>query len=137
MGALFAVYKREVALYFKSFIAYGITFAVMLFLGIMLQLFLGASFSAIQNGVQALPAADIAVNGLFYLIILIFVISPVLSMRLLSEEAREGTLEVLMTLPISDWVFCAWQILSCLDILYLHPGTDFIARCFAVDTGSD
>lgn len=112
MGALFAIYKREVALYFKSFIAYGITFAVMLFLGVFLQIFLAFSFSAIQQGGQAPPAIDIAMNGLFYLIILIFVISPVLSMRLLSEEAREGTLEVLMTLPISEWVFVTGKFLA-------------------------
>src|SRR5690606_9286801 len=36
----------------------------------------------------------------------------VLAMRLLAEESREGTLEVLMTLPMSDWVFVTGKFLA-------------------------
>ena len=115
MGALFAVYKREIALYFKSFIAYGITFALMFFLGLLLHSQLARVINIIQSGGQVPPganAANIALGTLGALVFLLFVVSPVLSMRLLSEESREGTLEILMTLPMSDWVFVVGKFLA-------------------------
>ncbi len=115
MGALFAVYKREVALYFKSFIAYGITFALMLFMGLLFQSTLSQLFSFVQQGGQIPAGANAAnlISGfLDTFVFLLFVISPVLAMRLLAEESREGTLEVLMTLPMSDWVFVTGKFLA-------------------------
>lgn len=108
MRALFAVYKREVALYFKSFIAYGITFALMFFMGIYFQGTI--SYAAQSPGSQT--AAGMATNLLQIFVFLLFLISPLLTMRLLSEEAREGTLELLMTLPMSEWVFVLGKFLA-------------------------
>lgn len=115
MGALLAVYKREVALYYKSFIAYGITFALMILLGILFQLQLGDVFRFIQTGQQVPPGANVAnlsIGLLNTFVFLMFVIAPVLVMRLLAEESREGTLELLMTLPMSDWVFVLGKFLA-------------------------
>lgn len=112
MGALFAVYKREVALYFKSFIAYGITFALMIFIGLYFQGTLASVLANSQFGGTPPPAANLATSMLGIFVFLMFVISPVLTMRLLSEESREGTLEVLMTLPMSDWVFIVGKFLA-------------------------
>ncbi|MGB7339693.1 MAG: ABC transporter permease [Phototrophicaceae bacterium] len=115
MGAFLAVYKREVALYYKSFIAYGITFALMILMGLLFQAQLSGIFNIIQQG-QQVPAnanaANLAVSQLDTFVFLMFVVSPVLVMRLLSEESREGTLEVLMTLPMSDWTFVVGKFLA-------------------------
>ncbi len=115
MGALLAVYKREVALYFKSFIAYGIIFALMLFVGLLLQSQLSDIVNFIQQGGQipaTVNAANLAIGSLNTFVFLLFVVSPLLAMRLISEESREGTLEILMTLPISDWVFVTGKFLA-------------------------
>ncbi|MGJ3238090.1 MAG: ABC transporter permease [Anaerolineae bacterium] len=115
MNALLAVYKREVVLYYKSFIAYGITFALMLFMGLLFQAQLSSIFTFVQQGGQVPPganAANLAAGMLDTFVFLLFVVSPVLAMRLISEEAREGTLEVLMTLPMSDWVFVVGKFLA-------------------------
>jgi ABC-2 type transport system permease protein len=112
MGALFAVYKRELALFFKSFIAYGITFALMLFLGIYFQYIISYMLQAQSYGQGTPPAADLATEILQVFIFLLFLISPLLTMRLLSEESREGTLELLMTLPMSEWVFVLGKFLA-------------------------
>lgn len=112
MRALFAVYKREVALYFKSFIAYGITFALMIFLGLYFQGTLASVLAQTQQGAPAPPAANLATSMLGIFVFLMFVISPVLTMRLLSEESREGTLELLMTLPMPEWVFVVGKFLA-------------------------
>jgi len=112
MGALFAVYKREVTLYYKSFIAYAITFALMLFHGILFQAEISIAYTVIGQGGQADNAANIVIGLLYTFVFILFVVSPVLAMRLISEESREGTLETLMTLPISDWVFVVGKFLA-------------------------
>jgi ABC-2 type transport system permease protein len=114
MRALWAVYKRETLLYFKSFVAYGVAFALLLFVGIFFTANL-ASISQMQaQGASgaAPPAADLASGNLGIFVFLLFLIAPLLSMRLLSEESREGTLEVLMTLPMGEWAFVVGKYLA-------------------------
>lgn len=115
MRALWAVYKRETAHYFRSFIAYGIAFALLGFLG----LYFSGNLAFVQQqnqfaaqGGGGIPAADIAAANLNVFTFLLFLIAPLLTMRLLSEEAREGTLEVLMTLPMGDWTFVTGKFLA-------------------------
>jgi ABC-2 type transport system permease protein len=104
-GALpfWAVFKREFGLYFRSPIAYGIAFAVMLLLGILFNGYISAS-----NG-QA-PANSTVIPGFFSS--LAFLVVPLLTMRLIAEENREGTLEVLMTLPMGEGQFILGKFLA-------------------------
>lgn len=115
MTALWAVYKREVALYFRSFIAYGIAFALLAFIG----LYFAGNIAFVQQSAASgnmqgggVPATDIAIANLSIFTFLMFLIAPLLTMRLISEEAREGTLEVLMTLPMGEWVFVVGKFLA-------------------------
>jgi len=103
MTKIFAVFKREVALYFRSPIAYAIAFALMLFLGVLFN-----GFITQANG-QFPADAGFAPNLITFLM---FLIAPLLTMRLLAEESREGTLEVLMTLPMSESHFIVGKFLA-------------------------
>lgn len=98
-----AVFKRELSLYFRSPIAYGVAFAVMLLLGILFNGYLNAN-----NGLG--PANSSVIPGFFSS--LAFVIVPLLTMRLIAEENREGTLEVLMTLPMGEGQFILGKFLA-------------------------
>lgn len=93
MKAVWAVFKREVGQYFRSPVAYAIAFAMLLLTGLIFSGLL------VQMNAQ-FPANPAFTPQLFTF--LMFLIGPLLTMRLLAEEAREGTLEVLMTLPMSD-----------------------------------
>ena len=65
-----------------------------------------ASIQAMQNPAagQALNATEAVVRPLFGNITVISIlILPLLTMRLLSEERKSGTSELLFTYPISDW----------------------------------
>ena len=93
MRSIFAVFKRELWLYFRSPIAYAIAFAILFFLGLLFN-------GYIAQANQRFPADSTYVPSL--LTFLMFLIAPLLTMRLLAEETREGTLEVLMTLPMSE-----------------------------------
>lgn len=114
MRPVIAVFKRETALFFRSTIAYAIAFGMLMFLGLIFSSDV-AQFNAInQSGFagRSYTADDVLTFNLGALTFLLFVIAPLLTMRLLSEEAREGTLEVLMTLPMADWQFVLGKFLS-------------------------
>ncbi|MEO8284940.1 MAG: ABC transporter permease [Chloroflexota bacterium] len=51
-------------------------------------------------------------------IIFLLLISPALTMRLLSEESRTGTLELLLTAPVKDWAVVVGKFLGAMG-LYL------------------
>lgn len=99
----FAVYKRELGQYFRSPIAYGVAFAIIFFLSLLFNGFVNQA-----NG--SYPADSTYAPGL--LTFLTFLIAPLLTMRLLAEEAREGTLEVLMTLPMNESQFIIGKFLA-------------------------
>lgn len=113
MSGLIAVYKREVSLFFRSTIAYAIAFGLLLFLGVLFSSNVVSVVQQNQSGFFQPISATVLVTGqLGTLVFLMFIIAPLLTMRLLSEEAREGTLEVLMTLPLGDWAFVVAKFLA-------------------------
>lgn len=103
MQATLAVFKREVGLYFRSTIAYAIAFALMLFFGVYFN-----GYVAVLNG--RAPADPTVIPGL--LTFLLFLVAPLLTMRLIAEETREGTLELLMTLPMNESSFIVGKFLA-------------------------
>ncbi len=90
MNAL-VIARRELAAFFGSPIAYMVGAAFLFLTGLFF--FFTVALSRVATLAQVL-----SVTG----IILLFV-APVLTMRLLSEEARSGTLELLLTSPVRDW----------------------------------
>lgn len=93
MRSIWTVFRRELTQYFTSPIAYLVAFAVLLLTGLVFN-----GDLALRNGKTA---ADGAV-ALVYLAQFTVFFAPLLTMRLLAEENREGTLELLMTLPVRD-----------------------------------
>src|SRR5258705_13981778 len=111
MRALWAVYKREVGVFFRSPVAYAIAFGLLLLVGLLFNLYISSAIAAYQQG-QQMDADSVMTGTTGVLTFLMFLIGPLLAMRLLSEEAREGTLEVLMTLPMSDVTFVLGNFLA-------------------------
>ncbi|MBW4438206.1 MAG: ABC transporter permease [Pleurocapsa minor GSE-CHR-MK-17-07R] len=99
----FAVFKRELRQYFRSPIAYGVAFALFIFLGFYFNGYLSQ-----VNG--QLPADATLIPSI--ITFLMFLIAPLLTMRLIAEENREGTLEVLMTMPMSESQFIIGKFLA-------------------------
>lgn len=141
-GALpfWAVFKREFGLYFRSPIAYAIAFAMLFFISLLFNAYVG-------QGNGQFPADSTYAPGL--LTFLTFLIAPLLTMRLLSEETREGTLEVMMTLPMGDFQFvlgkflAAWAyytVLLLLTLIYhlilLSIGTPDLGAAFGAYFGA-
>lgn len=122
---IWTIAKREYNNYFNGPLAYLILLAVLLPLGIYFSLIL------YFNNQQALfgggPAPDITpINGLFAFLMIF--LSPALTMRLLSDEARMGTLELLLTAPIRDaelvigkWLGAMLFMLTVLLFTLIYP----------------
>lgn len=90
---ILTVFRRELTQYLTSPIAYLIAFAVLLMGG-----FLFNNDLAARNGTAITSSAVI----LTYYAQFTMFFAPLLTMRLFAEENREGTIELLMTLPVRD-----------------------------------
>lgn len=91
MGGTTTIFKREMVGFFYSPIAY-IVIAVFL-------VFSGYFFATILAFTQQASLSYSLANMQFILSIL----APVITMRLLAEEVRSGTIEMLMTAPVTDF----------------------------------
>lgn len=118
MTAFFALFKRELTHYFTSPIAYVvlIIFAILsswfyvqgylLPYSLYCQQYDVMQMQANPMMMEQMPApnfTELIVPSLFstFSIILIFLV-PLLTMRSISEEKKEGTIELLYTYPVSD-----------------------------------
>ncbi|NEP15563.1 MAG: ABC transporter permease [Leptolyngbya sp. SIO4C1] len=122
LGNIIAIYRRELQSYFASPLAYGIAAVFWLLAGFLLVLtvfgpagLLSQSALADQSG-QAVPPIDLPYEFVrFYLGLLgslsMFVL-PMLSMGLYAEERKQGTLELLATSPVTNWVVALGKLLG-------------------------
>jgi ABC-2 type transport system permease protein len=69
--------------------------------------------------------------------ILLLLISPALTMRLLAEESRTGTLELLLTAPVRDWSVVIGKFLGALGLYAVMIGLTLAYPIFLVLLGGD
>lgn len=117
MRTLWTITRREFALYFTSPFFYLLgglyIFAINIFFLINVLLLLNT-----QGGTPSLQAQQSLAALLMALLF-----APVISMRLISEEARQGTLEILLTKAVRDWhvvvgkFLAVWGVVSVLLLI--------------------
>jgi ABC-2 type transport system permease protein len=107
---MFAIYRRELSYFFNSIVAYIVMMIFVLLAGYffynLVAFFNLSSIRMMQNPVAAGEMSLTAgvLQPLFgNMSIILLLIMPMLTMRLLSEERKLGTAELLFTCPISDW----------------------------------
>ena len=93
MKNILAIFKREFAGYFATPVAY-VFIVIFLFLMGVFTFYLGAFYESNQ--------ADLEPFFRFHPWLYLFLI-PAIAMRLWSEERKTGTIELLMTLPVTTW----------------------------------
>ena len=125
MKNIWTIARREYDNYFNGPLAYVVMLAVLLPLGIYFSLVMFFNSQQAMFGGGAAP--DITpINGLFAFLMIF--LSPALTMRLLSDEARMGTLELLLTAPVRDaelvvgkWLGAMLFILTLLGTTLIYP----------------
>jgi ABC-2 type transport system permease protein len=125
MRNIWTIAKREYDHYFISPIAYVVAFLILLTTG---GIFIYSLSYYTQSAFQAYGGApDITpITGSFGFLLVLTI--PALTMRLIAEEARMGTLELLLTAPIRDfelvagkWLGAFLFILSILAVTLIYP----------------
>ena len=97
MNKIWIITKRELKSFFDSLMAYIMIVIFLGFSGFLTWLYgNGDVFFVGQASLQAFFGS--AYWTLFFFI-------PALTMRLVAEERRAGTLEMVLTKPVSDWQF--------------------------------
>ena len=94
MSPMLTIAKREFRSYFDSPLAYVVVCLSYLGLGLVFFMFRGGFWQADRATLQSM--FEYVPWGLSLLVI------PVVTMRLMAEERRSGTLEMLITLPVRD-----------------------------------
>ncbi len=97
MFNIWTIAKREYRAYSSSLTAY--LFAFIIFLVIGGVFYISISQALTNLGQVPPPGADLVLYPMMFLLIFT---CPAFTMRLISEENRQGTLELLMTAPLRD-----------------------------------
>lgn len=90
---IMTLFKRELASYFSTPLAYVFTIIFLVLMGVF-TFFIGGYY---ERG-QADMAPFFAVHPWLYLLLV-----PAVAMRLWAEERNTGTIELLLTLPVTMW----------------------------------
>lgn len=99
MRKTWAIVRRELIAYFSSPLAYIVMTAFLLMQGYIFYLIV--SFLNNPQTPAMTPLRLFFGGTIFFWLFLLFVV-PVITMRLLAEERRSGTIEVLLTSPVSE-----------------------------------
>ncbi len=108
MRQIWVITKRELSAFFNSLMAYIMIVAFLGFSGFFTWLYGSDVFFVGQASMQSF--FNVAYWTLFFFI-------PALTMRLLAEENRSGTIEMLVTKPVSDWQVVMGKFLSILILI--------------------
>jgi ABC-2 type transport system permease protein len=114
MRNVWTVAKREFNMYFASPVAYAVAFGLLLVQG----LFFYADFG--NSAVFGAPPDPTRAISLFVTLLLFF--TPAITMRLMAEEQRTGTIELLLTAPVREWELVTGKWLAAFGFVTLLIG---------------
>ena len=108
MKEILVIAHKELKTFFDSLIAYILIIIFLGMSGFFTWLFGSDIFFIGQATLQ--PFFSIAYWTLFFFI-------PALTMKMLSEEKRSGTIELLLTKPVSDWQVVMGKFIASLELI--------------------
>ncbi|WP_010253827.1 gliding motility-associated ABC transporter permease subunit GldF [Myroides injenensis] len=133
-----AICLREIRSFLSSIIGYLVISVFLLISGLLLW-FIDGNYNILQSGF-----ADLSPFFFIAPWVLIFLI-PAVTMRSFSEEIRQGTIELLLTKPISIWEIVLGKFFGVLilvliaimpTLVYVYIITDYIAPGQTFDMGA-
>jgi ABC-2 type transport system permease protein len=113
---MWTLYKKELRGFLSSLIGYLVITVFLLTIGLFLWVFPATDFNIPDNGFAS-------IEGLFLLAPWVFLfLIPAVTMKMFSEEKKSGTIELLLTRPLSDFQilfakFSAGLSLVCLALI--------------------
>lgn len=127
MGKIFAIFFKDVRSYLYSIIAYAM---ITIFLGLSGFFFSTAmsyfSFYSMQASSQpylqqqGLNLTETVISNLFFNIsVILLLMMPILTMRLVAEEQKQGTLELLLSYSVNEFHVVFGKFLAAAAIYFL------------------
>ena len=92
---MFALFKKELSVFFNSIIGYIVILVFLIVNSLFMWVFPG-EFNILDSGYANIDTLFIIAPWVFLFLV------PAVSMRLFADEKKSGTIELLMTRPISD-----------------------------------
>jgi ABC-2 type transport system permease protein len=135
MRATLSLFRREFSSYWVSPIAYVVLVVFLVVTGWLFYLTLGLLTTEGPEGIR-FPMQRILGDVNFWLVFLF--IPPLLTMRLFAEERSTGTLEVLMTAPVTDWqvVLCKYLAAFAFYLVMWLPTLVYLPVLLDIDWGT-
>ena len=132
MSTIWIIAKRELRSFFDSLLAYIMIIAFLVFTGLFTWMIGQTVFLMKQASLQSF-------FGVSYWALFIFI--PALTMKLIAEERSSGTLELILTKPVSDaqlvmGKFLAVLILVILSLILTIPYYITVASIGPIDHGA-
>jgi len=113
MSAIITIAKRELQSFFDSLIAYIILGLFLGFSGLLTWVYgIGNSDMFFRNQADLMVFFSIAYWTLFFFI-------PALTMRMLAEEKKTGTIELLLTKAVTDRQVVLGKFFACISLIIL------------------
>jgi len=106
------LYLKEISMFFSSVMGYLVIAVFLLLTGLFLFVFPSA-YNIFNFGFATLDAFFAMAPMVFLFLI------PAITMRSFSEERRTGSIEILMTKPLSDFQIVMAKYLACVTLLIL------------------
>jgi ABC-2 type transport system permease protein len=125
MRNIWTIASREYRNYFSGITAYLFAFVILLVVG---GVFYASIVAVLQSsGYYSVPGAEMITGPMMF--VLVFA-CPALTMRLISEEQRQGTIELLLTAPVRDvelvigkWLGSFLLVFTLVAVTLLFPVT--------------
>jgi ABC-2 type transport system permease protein len=111
MRNMLAIMRKELRTYFVSPVAYVAIAAFLVMSGVFFALLVTAQPGSVEASL-AIVFGNVSV--------VLLIVAPALTMRLLAEEQKSGTIELLLTSPVQDWEVVIGKYLASL-VLFLVP----------------
>ncbi|RME98511.1 MAG: gliding motility-associated ABC transporter permease subunit GldF [Bacteroidetes bacterium] len=108
---MWSIFRKEINLFFSSLIGYIVIGVFLVVLGLFMFVF--PDTSLLNYGFASLDQLfDLAPNIFVFLI-------PAITMRSFAEEQQTGTIELLLTRPVSDWQVVMGKFLASLALVLI------------------
>jgi ABC-2 type transport system permease protein len=126
MRNAWTIARREYHRFFTSPIAYVVAFVMLLTLGIMFAItIIYYRQNVLGGGYGAPPAPDMGgITGTFAFLLILML--PAITMRLVTDETKMGTMELLLTAPVRDWELILGKWLGGLLYMLTLLGTTLV-----------
>lgn len=143
MTNIWSIAKKEIRSYFSSPVAYVVLFAFILIYGYFLyNLVMWFNLQAMQMAQNPYYAQQININEMVFsplfhnMVLILILLVPLLTMRLLAEEKKNGTDELLYTSPLSVGQIVLGKYLAALFMLAVMLGLTALLSSFAFAFGN-